>query len=132
MKTDVLTVIKNERDRIEAEIERLNEELKALNVVLSRNPTKEVAMRRTKGPTKDSSGTKYTKSEQRVIDALYAIGGSGTVREIYNYLLTKFPRDNKAKLHSSARQFASSLGRGGKIDVETREGNRGSIYSIKK
>jgi hypothetical protein len=132
MKTDVLTVVKNERDRIEAEVERLNEELRALNVVLNRNTAEDKPMRRTKGPTKDSSGVRYTGSEQRLIDALYALGGSATAREVYNYYLTKFPKEKESKLRSSARQFAFRLAKNGHIDVEAREGNVGSIYSIKK
>ena len=130
MKTDVLTAIKQERDRIEAEINKLNEELRALNVVINRNDTLKTPMRRTKPTFKANNGSDYTKSEKRIIDGLNALNGTGTAKEIYDYLATVYPDENQSRLKSSVRQFTSGMSRDGKIGVEKNSGNIPSVYYI--
>jgi len=130
MKNDVLIAIREERMRIEAEINELNEELGALDIVLNRNPLEKVPMRRTRGPKEDEKGT-YTPSEQRIIDALYEIGEDSTAKEIYDHLCNKLPNQNKKRLKSSVRQFASLLAKDGRITVQKKEGKLGNVYGIK-
>lgn len=74
---------------------------------------------------------RYTRNEQRIINALMGIGGKGKVNDMCNYLKKSYPEESEQKLHSSIRQYASSLGNKGEIGVEKIGGNQGNIYSLK-
>ena len=141
MDKEAIKLLNNEKSRIEKEIEdfsiklkSLNEELVAINIVLSRHSNDIVtkpAFERTKFYDKRISNDSLTKSEKRVIDALIALGGRGNVNDIFNYLKDIYPKEDESRLRSSVRQFSSSMSIAGKIGADKSGGNRGSIYYIK-